>query len=205
MSERPIEIIRREGEIHVPAIVYDGLKPADLVLIERAWGPTRLRLLQELLGRDVPRSEWPESLHWDWSRKADELRYLEATGFGIVCEREWQGVMLTKTVSHVAQLPAEKGRPLVYVDYLESAPWNWRIRPLGQEGQYKAVGTVLFREAVRQSVKEGFHGRVGLHALPKAEEFYRRCGLTPLGRDRRKQNLTYFELGPTEAEGFLRD
>ena len=35
---------------------------------------------------------------------------------------------------------------------------------------------------------EGFKGRVGLHALPQAEQFYReKCGMTPLGKDASKQ------------------
>lgn len=58
--------------------------------------------------------------------------------------------------------------------------------------------------AVEQSEEEGFHGRVGLHALPQAERFYAEvCGMTPLGPDPGAQNLIYFELGAQKAREFL--
>ena len=39
----------------------------------------------------------------------------------------------------------------------------------------------------------GYDGLVGLHALPGAEEFYRRMGMIDCGADDMKENLTYFE------------
>ena len=85
-------------------------------------------LIRELIDHDIPFADWPESLHWNWSEKAYELKLLAASGFGILCEKEWQGVMLTKTAPYSARLPEDKGKPLVYVDYLETAPWNWRVK-----------------------------------------------------------------------------
>ena len=78
------------------------------------------------------------------------------------------------------------------------------MKALGQAGQFKGIGVTLFREAVNQSGAEGFQGRVGLHALPRAEGWYRHgCGMTDLGRDPDKQNLCYFEFSPEQAETFL--
>lgn len=114
--------------------------------------------------------------------------------------------MLTKTATHFARLTEDGGKPLVYIDYLEVAPWNWRVRPLGLNGRLRGAGSILFREAVRQSIREGFHGRVGLHALPQAESYYERvCGMTVVGRDSRKQNLLYFEFSRGQARRFLDD
>ncbi|MBX3394283.1 MAG: hypothetical protein KF841_02830 [Phycisphaerae bacterium] len=114
--------------------------------------------------------------------------------------------MLTKTASHFARLAEDKGKPLVYIDYLEAAPWNWRVQPLGLERRYKGVGSILFREAVKQSFDEGFHGRVGLHALPQADTYYEKvCGMTAVGRDPKKQNLLYFEFSRGRAQKFLDD
>ena len=186
------------------ATLHGGLKPEDLLLVEREWSPIRVQIFNELLSCGVPRAAWPQSLHWDWLQKASELRLLEATGFAVLCDRAWQGAMLTKTASQPARLKEDRGKPLVYIDYLETAPWNWRVRPIGQEGRYKAVGSVLFRAAVAQSYKEGFQGRVGLHALSQAEVFYQRdCGMTPLGSDRRKEDLRYFEFSRAQAKVFL--
>ena len=195
----PVEIIRRSDGEFVEASLLEGLKPLDLLVVEREWGPKRSQQMQDLLSGSVPRSEWPESLHWDWREKARELKLLASSGFGIVFERKWQGVMLTKTASHLSQLGGDRGKPLLYVDYLEVAPWNWNVPGLSQRGEFKGVGSVLFWRAVTQSVEEGFHGRVGLHALPRAEPFYEKCGMTPLGPDATKQNLLYFELSRVEA------
>lgn len=204
MSGQSVEIVRRADDAVVEATLYDSMRPEDLLLVERAWGPERLRLYEQLLRNGVRREEYPESLHWDWSRKANELKFLQATGFGIVCDQSWEGVMLTKTATHVARLAEDKGKPLVYVDYLEVAPWNWRVSALGLQGRHKGVGSVLFREADRQSLTEGFHGRVGLHALPQAEAFYQgACGMTAVGRDSDKQHLLYFEFSRSQAQNFL--
>ena len=113
--------------------------------------------------------------------------------------------MLTETASHVSQSREERGKPLVYIDYLEVAPWNWVIPEIGRTGQFRGIGSILFWRAVKQSQKEGFHGRVGLHALPQAEQFYEKCGMTPFGPDAGKQNLLYFELSSEQAKSLLKE
>lgn len=199
-----VELIRRSDGRPVETLLYGGLRPEDLLLIEREWGPERLGVFQALIASGAPRTEWPQSLHWNWDKKAPELRLLEAQGFGVHADGSWQGAMLTKTASHVVRLSEDRGRPLVYVDYLEAAPWNWRVGPIGQEGRFKGAGSVLFIAAVEQSIEEGFHGRVGLHALPQAERFYTEaCGMTCLGPDPAKQNLPYYELPRRKAEEIL--
>jgi len=46
-------------------------------------------------------------------------------------------------------------------------------------------------------------GRVGLHALPQAEEFYRKCGMTPIFRDPQHEDLVYYEFTKNQAQLFL--
>ena len=46
-----------------------------------------------------------------------------------------------------------------------------------------------------RSAALGFDGRVGLHALPEAEAFYRRQGMPDYGPDPDKDGLVYFEYG----------
>jgi len=180
------------------------MAPQDLLVVENEWNADRSLVVQELLRNGVDRAKWPQSVHWNWAKKAPMLGMLESTGFGVVCESRWQGVMMTKNASAFARLAADKGKPLVYVDFLEVAPWNWAIPELGRSGRFRLVGSTLFWRAVQQSDEEGFHGRVGLHALPQAELFYEKgCGMTPLGRDAGKQNLLYFELSRQSAERYL--
>jgi hypothetical protein len=204
VSTSRVDLVRRSDGTLVEATLVDGVEPSDLIVVERAWTIVRARLVGRLRGAAVPRNQWPESWHWNWERKAPELAQLAASGFGILCDEDWQGLMLTKTAPYVARIEGDRGKPLVYVDYLEVAPWNWQIPALGVEGRYKGVGSILFREAVKLSLEEGFHGRIGLHALPQAEAFYDgACGMIALGRDPRKQDLVYFEFSREQARKFL--
>ena len=204
MSKSRVDLVRRSDGSLVEATLVDGVEPSDLIVVERAWTIVRARLIGRLRAAGVPRKEWPESWHWNWERKAPELAQLAASGFGILSDEDWQGLMLIKTAPYVARIEGDRGKPLVYVDYLEVAPWNWRIPALGEGGRYKGVGSILFREAVKMSLEEGFHGRIGLHALPQAEAFYDGvCGMTALGRDPRKQDLVYFEFSREQARNFL--
>jgi hypothetical protein len=206
VSESLVHIIRRADNSPVEAKLFDAIKPQDLLVVESEWASERSIVMQELLEKAVPRPKWPQSLHWDWRRKAPDLTLLESTGYGVVCQQRWQGVMLTKTASYVSQLGQDRGKPLVYIDYLENAPWNWVLPEIGRDGKFRGVGSVLFWTAVKQSQQEGFHGRVGLHALPQAESFYEKaCGMTPVGRDAAKQNLLYFELSRRHAARLLKE
>mgnify|MGYP001574334861 FL=1 len=64
---------------------------------------------------------------------------------------------------------------------------------------------MLLLAAVQLSLDEEFQGRIGLHSLPQADDFYStKCGMTSLGRDGRYQNLTYFEMTREQAAEFLR-
>ncbi len=205
MSGLDTFIQRRSDKELISATILEGMAATDLLVVENEWRTERSSVMQELLAKDVARPNWPESLHWDWSRKVPELQLLASTGFGIVCEKQWQGVMMTKSAGYSAQLNPDKGKPLLYLDYLEVAPWNWVIPQLNRDGKYRMVGSTLFWKAVQQSEEEGFHGRVGLHALPQAEPFYKKVGhMTPVGRDPSKQNLLYFELTRQQAAGFLK-
>lgn len=203
MSSQPIQLQRRSDSAFVEASLLDGMVPDDFIIVGNEWALERSEVIQELLTSSFSRHLWPQSLHWDWGRKAPNLSLLESAGFGVACERQWQGVMLTKSASCTARLDPDKGKPLVYIDFLEVAPWNWVIPEIGRMGRFRAVGSTLLWKAVIQSQEEGFQGRVGLHSLPQSEKFYEKFGMTPLRRDDTKQNLLYMELSAEQATGFL--
>jgi hypothetical protein len=102
-----IQIGRRPtGE--VDATLFGGMAPQDLFVVENEWSAERSRIMQELLQCPVRRAQWPQSLHWDWRRKAPELGLIECSGYGIACEQSWQGVMLSKTASHATWLAPDR-------------------------------------------------------------------------------------------------
>jgi hypothetical protein len=82
------------------------------------------------------------------------------------------------------------------------APWNLRV--LSNTPRFGGIGVRLIEAAVRLSLDEGFHGRVGLHSLPQSEAFYRdTCWMVGLGADASYQDLPYYELTREQADEFL--
>lgn len=139
--------------------------------------------------RLLPSSE--EDSHWDWAMKHNATAsYLSYEKYALECDRVTQGLMMLELDSHRSRL--EQGKSMVYIDYLATAPWN--RRSIQELPDYKGVGSVLVRFAILRSHDLEYHGRVGLHALPRAIDFYTRLGMKNFGPDPEKQNLHYFEL-----------
>ncbi|WP_157368959.1 hypothetical protein [Zavarzinella formosa] len=112
------------------------------------------------------------------------------------CEGQPQGLMAVKTFPEPSKIGASG---VLYVDYLETAPWN-----LGASARFAGIGTLLIAEAVFISLGRGLGGRVGLHSLPQAEPFYtNRCRMTSLGPDPGYYDLAYFEYTEQQAADFL--
>jgi len=144
----------------------------------------------------------PESR--DWLMKAGWLSLASYRSLGVECEGVMQGLMLVVTDGHYARLAPEFGRPLVYVDYLQTAPWN--DQNLVDTPRFGAVGSRLLDGAVKLSVDLGYAGRIGLHSLPASEGFYRRLGVPAVEierQDRHARGLWYFELTTHGAAKFL--
>jgi hypothetical protein len=190
-----------QADAAVEAELRDAIEEPQLADWEALWRPALDNAIRRLHAAGVPRDQWPQSRHWDWRAKLQAIEQLLAhRTFCVVCAGETQGMMavnLTKT----ARLEAQRGRPLVYVEYLENAPWN---RPeLFSLPRYRGVGSILIRTAIEASIQEEFKGRIGLHSLPQADRFYQHtCGMTDLGPDSAYHDLHYFEMTPEQAQAF---
>jgi len=91
----------------------------------------------------------------------------------------------------------ELGQNIVYVSILTIAPWN---RPDINGSQiYKGIGTTLITFAITLSINLGFEGKIGLHSVKKAEEFYKKLGFIDLGNDINYKNFKYLELSADNA------
>jgi hypothetical protein len=206
MSVHRVQIVDASTKELVEGELRDELSPEDLLDIEDQWGDPREQLRQRRRDADVPLKCWPQSLHWDWSRKSLMLTFGDPDDFrifGVMRESVWEGAMVTLRKSRVARLAPDIGKSLIYVDYLEAAPWNWTVKEIGQLRKFKAVGPLLLRAALAQSEAEGSEGRVGLHALPQAEEFYKSLGFVRVTMDALKR-LPYYELTSAAAKTFMR-
>ena len=170
---------------------------------EVEWRPELFKAVRRLSRAGIERQHWPQSRHWDWRKKIVALQPMLANpGFCIVCNDLTQGMMIVDTAARRCRIEGQKGQHLVYVLFIESAPWN---RPeLFSPQQYRGVGSILIRAAVELSEELEFHGRIGLHSLPQADGFYvNTCGMTDLGADPGHQGLRYFEMTPEQAQAFI--
>lgn len=195
---------------YIDAELHDELTLEDLLDAQALWAPGKIGIAKECLRRGTDRSLWPQSLHWNWADKASALKPY-ATGplsvfrlMGMTALAKWQGMLLACCAGHHTRTGAP-GRDLVYIEFVETAPWNWEVAAIGQTPALRGIGIQLFEMAVRWSVDLGFRGRVGLHSLPQADTFYRDiCGMEDLGPDMKdKSQLRYFELTEAQARAFL--
>ena len=183
------------GEL-VEASLFDEVTDEHLRLWEHGWVPEMRAHRANRLPADTP-----EDSHWNWRNKANGWRALLGyQSAALVCQGELQGLMLTNDVSS-ARLPQQFGKPIVYVEFLATAPWN---RPeLRTPPKYRGCGRIFILVAIQTSIDAGYKGRIGLHSLPAAERFYEeKCGFTRLGPDSSHQNLTYYEMTETQADTF---
>lgn len=76
--------------------------------------------------------------HWDWSVKAGRLNYAIYECMGIECNGHMQGLMLLRSIGRQCRLPSQAGQAIVYIEYIESAPWN--IAELVPAPEFSGVG-----------------------------------------------------------------
>jgi len=185
------------------AELWDAITERQLADWEAEWLPELFSAVQRLHRAGVERRLWPQSRQWDWRRKVKVLQGLLAyPGFSIVCGGVTQGMMIVDTTKKRCRIDTQNGQHLVYVEFVENAPWN---RPeLVDPPRYRGVGSILIRAAIALSQEEEFKGRIGLHSLPQANGFYANtCGMTDLGVDPEYEGLRYFEMTPEQAEAFI--
>lgn len=167
------------------ASLYRDYPANQLEGIEASWAKAR----ESAAVRSQPEGLAPlEHGHWDWRNKADSVEAGHHMLVAVELDGNIQGLMAL--LRHPRPTRLGDGH-VVYVDYLESAPWN--LKGTMDPPRFLGVGTILMAEAVRVSVETGLEGRVGLHSLPQAEAFYQKCRMTRLGDDPDYYDLPYYE------------
>jgi hypothetical protein len=191
----------------VEAELFDEVTVEHFIETQQEWRPIVLKAARQLAARGSHQLI-PQHFHWDWTAKAPELKVLANAFYGLRYDNKLQGLMKLETVGQfcTCRLPEQAGKALVYVDYVEVAPWNLKalMGALCEKPRYNVIGSRLIEAAVLRSIEEDCKGRIGLHSLPMTESFYiKACGMTPVGRDPAKQNLLWLEYTPEQAEKFL--
>ena len=177
----------RTGQLVIAAL-QSSLSPSYLEWVDALWQPALETLLES-------QPELPEYAHWRWAWKLTEYN-IDKIGFAVEHEGAPQAVMIAKR-GYTARLLGQEDQPLLYIDYLATAPWN--NAALTQAPRYRLCGTALWKAAIKYSQEQGWEGRVGLHSLKQAESFYRDvCQMSDLGHDPNYDNLRYFEWKPDQ-------
>ena len=202
-AQKVVEIVEGITGNTISAVLHMELEELEIIDVEIAWSPERLQKLRELRQNRVPKNRLPQHVHWNWALKAvdasDKLAY---RSYGIEAAGKMQGLMIVRLVGANARLDPDRDKPLVYVDFIETAPWN--AKEFTSSPMYKGIGVRLIQAAASLSIDEGFTGRIGLHSLPQSRPFYTlACEMMPLGPDANYGGLEYYELTAANAEKLL--
>ena len=181
----PLKLVST-GQV-IAAEVYGRLDMKDLRTAELSWHAYR------------PKSA--EYSHWRWTDKISRLGSGSNELYGLWHAKECQG-MMEVLMDRVSRSPATLGQPLVYINYIESAPWNQANSASALK--YTGVGSILIAFAMLLSRDAGYNGVVGLHSLTAAETFYSHViGMTDLGIDTNYDGLRYFEMSQSRSTSYL--
>lgn len=199
----PVWLTNRSTKEVVDAELWHGIGDKNLADWEAEWIPDLQRRLKLLNQQKVERRFWPQSRHWDWRDKLREIELrLANLSFALVADNMTQAMMIIDLTKR-ARMSGHEGQHLVYIDFLEAAPWN-RNDLAAEPAKLGGCGSILINAAIQQSILEGFKGRIGLHSLPQSNGFYTNaCGMADLGQDSNNNTLRYFELDPDSARTFI--
>jgi GNAT superfamily N-acetyltransferase len=166
----------RENELAFCVVKHAAV----LVALQKSWNE-----FNRLAAR--PQFFWPAV--FSFNRDAVSLALINGAGF--------QAVMQIRESHNVCCVAGSRG-PLIYVSFLEVAPWNKAEFP---RRQFHGLGSFLLQLAGAWSLDRGLGGAVALHALPEAVQFYLKLGFTTLDCPNEHHEL-YFELDAASATGF---
>jgi len=187
----------------VEATLTDRLSIREIELTEeKYWKPAIAAGLKRLEQKGIPKDQRPQHTGWSWRAKHKKFsKAIAYKFFGIRCEGKLQGLMLLSTLLQKARAKEHEGKPILYAQYIETAPWN--LKGFVNQPQYSLVGTNFVSMAIEVSKQEECEGRLSLHSLPQSDGFYLWCGMINLGADPNFDNLNYFEMTKQQAEIFI--
>ncbi|SRR6266480_1198845 len=194
-------LLERRTRADAPAQVFRTLDQKNFGDFETLWRPMLKEARRRVASWDEAAQIDAQDSHWEWVEKAVEAeRIMGRDTYAVECAGVTQGLMLVDV--GFGRLPGQRGKELVYIELLATAPWN---RPkLAPDARYKGVGRVLVGTAISLSVDLGFGGCIGLHSLAQSEDWYRAVGFTDVEFDNAK-DMRYFEMTNADALAFVSD
>jgi hypothetical protein len=130
------QLWERKTDRVVSAELLPEMTPEQVVQTGGRWQRFRIQARARLRRERAP---VPEDDHWDWDEKSHDLKFTAYRCLGIRYEDEIQGLMMISTLAVEGRLPVHKGKPVLYVKYIESAPWNLKAY-VGAEARFGGIG-----------------------------------------------------------------
>ena len=179
------------------AKIFNKIQPHNIEDVQNRWDNSEIKSYLDC---------FKEYENWSQHKKFNNKNQpLTCETFTIECEKGiTQGLMIASMDEKRCRLESQENHPLVYIEFLEIAPWNHKDFMNVNNKKYKGIASIMVAVAIKLSIKQGFNGRVGLHSLPEAEGFYSNfCAMSSLGADKNYDNLPYFEFTAKQAKSFL--
>ena len=127
MTATSIYLLDVARDAPAPAELLDAITEQQLADWEAEWVPELFKAMQRLRRGGVERRLWPESRHWDWRRKTATLQGMLAhPGFSVVCDGVTQGMMILDMTMKRCRVEGQRGKNLVYVEFVENSFFNVR-------------------------------------------------------------------------------
>jgi len=161
-------------------------------------------VVQRLIRRWIPLLQGTDEddASWDYPGKREETCYRDGhEHVAVLYNADVQAILLT-SLPVVRPSTSEMPALPLFVEYLSIAPWN---RPnLQSPPDFRGIGSMLIRHAVKRSVAASREGRIALHAEPKAISFYEeKLKLRRRGPDIEQEYREFFEGDAEWAKRFL--
>lgn len=122
MTQSSIKLRDWETGKLVDATLISGVTIRQAQLAQTFWSKAQDKYLKQL-----PKDKWPEHGGWNWEAKHKKYGRLSAFRFfGVECDSKMQGLLLLKMLTQSSRIKEQKGKQILYVVYLASAPWNLR-------------------------------------------------------------------------------
>ncbi len=131
----------------------------------------------------LPQSLRPDDLDWEWDRTISRAAYSKDDEKWVVRRRPAgtpsKETVLGVIVFRVTQSVSDSSKSLVYVKLLGVSPKHraWDFKLFRWPGEVKGVALVLLRLASARAKHINGNEVIGLHAIGRSEDLYKRLGM----------------------------
>lgn len=197
-------IEKKDGQL-VKYELFRGIDDVKIQECDLKWRIFTMKLMRKI--KDAPAEERErlldslqlEDAHWDWFKKAINLKGSGYDWFTLWVDGSIQGICIT----YQPKKSIINNGNIFYIEYLAVAPWN--RDSLLNEREFKKVASIMMAR-----IMEYFHDNKGLitafslHSLPQATGFYERLGMTHCPEED-KEGLKFFEISASKARLLMED